>query len=291
MLRWRRVDAPLAWAQCAHHGSCRSPTRSNLRCRRLDVELTTGAEVTYQIDLSGEVALVTGGTRNIGFAIAEALQAAGARVGIWGGADQQVLDRAVETLGNADRRVVGGLVDLRDEQKIASGFDDIETQLGPVSILVNNAAIRPYESLTAISLDAWRTVIDVNLTGAFLTSREMFTRLPASRNGAIVNIGGISAHRPGAGRAHVITSKAGLIGLTRALAAEGMGRIRANCVVPGAIETTRSEAQAAPRFLAEDAYAAGAPTDVARTVVPLADPGAQYLTGQSVHVSGGRFMA
>src|SRR5690606_14190382 len=103
--------------------------------------------------------------------------------------------------------------------------------------------------------------------------------------GAIVNIGGLSAHRPVAERAHVITAKAGLVGLTRALAEEGLGRIRANCVVPGAIVTERQRGQRAASHFEEAGRPAGSVEDVARSVLSLADPRDQYVTGQTLHVN------
>jgi len=246
--------------------------------------------VAEHTDLSNEVALVTGGSRNIGLAIARALQGAGAQVCIWGGSDQTALDDALSRLDTDAGAVMGRLVKVEDENAIIAGYDAIEAQLGSVSILINNAGARPYDALRTMSRATWMTVLDVILTGAFLTARELFRRLPDERNGAIVNIGGISAHRPAKNRAHVITAKTGLIGLTRALAEEGLGRIRANCVVPGAIETERKPGESRPRFLDQKEYAAGTVEDVARAVLPFADPRDQYVTGQTVHVSGGRFM-
>ena len=168
-------------------------------------------------------------------------------------------------------------------------FDRVEQKFGQVSILVNGASVRPHQPLIDISLKSWATVIDVTLTGAFLTSREMFRRLPQDRLGAIVNIGGLSAHRPAKERAHLIAAKSGLVGLTRALAEEGLGQIRANCVVPGLIETQRKAGQPPPIFDGDD-RAHGTSEDVARAVLSLADPRDSYVTGQTLHVSGGRFM-
>ena len=133
---------------------------------------------------------------------------------------------------------MGMLVNVADEKAVMGAYDKIEAGLGPVSILVNGAAKRPHEPLKEISRESWNSVLDVILTGAFFTSRELFTRLPQERRGSIINIGGLSAHRPAKDRAHVISAKAGLVGLTRALAEEGLGRIRVNCVVPGVIEHT-----------------------------------------------------
>lgn len=246
--------------------------------------------MAWPIDLDSEVALVTGGSRNIGRAVAGALQKAGARVCIWGGSDREALDAALDALGGDDSTAMGALVRVEDENAVVAGYDKIEARFGPVSILVNSAAVRPYDALATMSRETWTRTVDVILTGAFLTSRELVRRLPGERNGAIVNLGGISAHRPARDRAHVIAAKAGLIGLTRALAEEGLGRIRANCVVPGAIDTERRAGQKAPRFIDEAGYARGTPGDVADAVLALADPAKPYVTGQTVHVSGGRFM-
>ena len=246
--------------------------------------------MSYQTDFSKEVALVTGGSRNIGLAIAQTLRASGARVCIWGSSDTEALDQALSLLDGDQATRIGMLVKVDEEDAVVGAFDQIEAQLGPVSILVNNAAVRPHESLNTMSRTAWTSVLDVILTGAFLTSRELFRRLPKERNGSIVNIGGLSAHRPATNRAHVITAKAGLIGLTRALAEEGLGRIRVNCVVPGAIHTEIQPGGRRPRFLDDKDHAAGHPGDVARAVLSLANPNEQYVTGQTLHVSGGRFM-
>ncbi len=246
--------------------------------------------MSYQADLSKEVALVTGGTRNIGLAIARTLGEAGAHVSIWGGSDRATLESALDLLDGGKAKPIGMLVRVEDEDAVVSGFDQIEEQLGTVSILINNAAMRPWGPFDSMSRSEWSSVLDVILTGAFLTSRELFRRLPEKRHGAIVNIGGISAHLPARNRAHVITAKFGLVGLTRALAQEGLGRIRVNCVVPGAIETGRRPGQPRPRFLDDPDHAVGHPGDVARTVLFLSNPEEQFVTGQTLHVSGGRFM-
>ena len=183
----------------------------------------------WNVDLHAETALVTGGTRNIGLAIAEALRAAGARVCVIGASDQNALDEAVHRLAANGSEAMGMLAQVADEAAVIDAFDRVESELGKVSILINGAARRIHQSFTSITRQQWSQVVDVILTGAFLTSREMFRRLPADRRGAIVNIGGLSAHRPARERAHVIAAKSGLVGLTRALAEEGLGRIRANC--------------------------------------------------------------
>lgn len=244
----------------------------------------------WSVDLHAETAIVTGGTRNIGLAIAEALRAAGARVCVIGLSDQAALDDAVRRLDPSERDAMGLLAQVADEVAVIDAFDRVEAALGNVSILVNAAASRPHKPLIGISRQEWSQVIDVILTGAFLTSRELFRRLPDDRRGAIVNIGGLSAHRPVKDRVHVIAAKAGLVGLTRALAEEGLGRIRANCVVPGAVETVRRPGQSMLSDPGEQPGSRITPYDVARAMLPLADPRDSYVTGQTVHVSGGRYM-
>jgi 3-oxoacyl-[acyl-carrier protein] reductase len=245
--------------------------------------------MSWSVDLRDETALVTGGSRNIGLAVAEALRSAGARVSLAGRSDRIALDQALAHLGAGDR-AMGVLADVGDEAQVSSLFDETERRLGPVTILVNGAAVRPHAPFREMSLVLWNEVIGVVLTGAFLTSRELFRRLPEGRNGAIVNLGGLSAHRPSKDRAHVIAAKSGLIGLTRALAEEGRGRIRANAVVPGRIDTARSPGQSNPDLDDEGGRALGTSRDVARVVLAFSDPRDVYVTGQTVHVSGGRFM-
>ena len=249
--------------------------------------------MSWSIDLSGETALVTGGSRNIGLAIAEALRSAGARICVVARSDQQTLDDACARLGASENGddIMGALLDVGEEAAVLDLFDRIEERLGPVSVLVNGAATRPHEPLRELSRERWGAVLDTILTGAFLTCRELFRRLPEERKGAVVNIGGMSAHRPARDRAHVIAAKSGLIGLTRALAEEGVGRIRVNAVVPGSIATTRRPGQSNPQLEEKDrARPTGTSADVARAVLALSDPKDVYLTGQTVHVNGGRFM-
>jgi len=240
--------------------------------------------------LEGETALVVGGTRNIGLAIAQALKGAGASVCVVGGSDPEALTKALTELGTDDGRTTGLLADITDEAAVTGAFEHAEQKLGAVSILINGPGYRPHGPFMDIDLATWNSVLNVMLTGPFLTCREFFRRVPTNRKGAIVNIGGLSAHRPARDRAHVIAAKAGIVGLTKALAAEGMGQIRANCVVPGLIETQRKAGQPQADFKNDEIYARGSCEDVARVVLAFANPNDGYVTGQTVHVSGGRFM-
>ena len=248
-------------------------------------------EVESNLDLTGETALIVGGTRNIGLAIAHALLGAGANVCVVGGSDSDALASALQALGTDNGKATGLLADITDEAAVVNAFEHTERALGPVSILVNGPGYRPHGPFMDISLETWNSVLDIMLTGPFLTCREFFRRLPVDRKGAIVNIGGLSAHRPAKDRAHVITAKAGIVGLTKALAAEGMGQIRANCVVPGLIDTQRKPGQPQAHFKNDEANARGSCEDVAKLVLAFANPADRYVTGQTVHVSGGRYMA
>ena len=245
----------------------------------------------WTIDLNGHTAVITGGTRNIGLATAQALLAHGAKVCIVGGSDQGALTDALEILGGESNHVAGLLASVADDTDIRRIFDFTEQRLGSVSILINGAANRPHQPFIEISRDQWNAVIDVALTGPFRLTQELFKRLPPEQNGAIVNLGGLSAHKPVIDRPHVIAAKAGLMGLTKATAAEGMGRIRVNMVVPGAIDTHRKPGQSVPHKASEPGVMPpGSAADVARAILPFADPSDLYVTGQTVHVNGGRFM-
>jgi 3-oxoacyl-[acyl-carrier protein] reductase len=242
-------------------------------------------------DLSGHVAVITGGTRNIGLATAKLLRAQGAKVCVVGGSDAASLGRALDELDGPPNEVTGLLADVSDPRDIDTIFEHAETHLGVVTILVNGAANRPHKAFTEITREEWDQVLGTVLTGAFMLSQKLHQRLPQDRKGAIVNLGGLSAHKPATERPHVIAAKAGLQGLTRALAMEGLGRIRANMVIPGAIETERKPGQSVPHKANEPGVMPpGTSQDVARVILAMADPQDQYTTGQSIHVNGARFM-
>jgi len=240
--------------------------------------------------LDGQVALVIGGSRNIGLATAKALQGAGAAVCIVGGSDEAALAQALAELTADGKRATGLIADISDESAVRRTFEHANETLGPVTILVNGPGYRPHGPFVDIELDAWVSVLKIMLTGPFLTCRELFRRLPVDRKGAIVNIGGLSAHRPAKDRAHVITAKAGIVGLTKALAVEGQGQIRANCIVPGLIDTQRKAGQPQAKFANDEANPRGESEDVAKLILAFSDPNESYVTGQTVHVSGGRYM-
>ena len=263
--------------------------------RYLSIDVVLGGMLycsNMHIDLEGHTAIVTGGSRNIGLAISKAYRRAGARVCLVARSDSAKMDEALHEVDPSGDGAMGTLIDVADEGAVVELFDGVEDAYQVPSILVNGAATRPHVPLTELTRDAWSDVIDTVMTGAFLTSRELFRRLPETRRGAIINIGGLSAHRPRKDRVHVIAAKSGLIGLTRALAEEGVGRIRANAVVPGLIDTVRRPGQSNPhQGEPRGERPRGTSDDVARVVLAFSDPEDVYVTGQTVHVNGGRFMA
>ena len=169
-------------------------------------------------------------------------------------------------------------------------------EFGRLDILVNNAAVRAETPFAEIRLEEWRRVLATVLDGAFLCAQACQPHLARAGSGAIVNIGGMTGHKGAQGRAHVVAAKAGLAGLTRALALDLAPQgITVNCVVPGTIETVRglpgAPERPAHRQELPPLGRRGAPEEIAGTVRFLCGPGARYITGQSLHANGGGFMA
>ena len=243
-------------------------------------------------EFGGRVALVTGAGRNIGRAIALALAEGGAAVAVNARRSQAEVDAVAAEIEAAGGRSLAVLADGTDPAAVARMVDAAQARLGRIDILVNNAAVRDVSSLEDIDFARWREVTGVILDGAFVVTKACLGNLRAG-GGTIVNIGGLSAHTGAAGRPHVVAAKAGLVGLTRALAHDLAGDgVTVNCVVPGLIDTVRGEASG-PRSAHAGRESAlgrrGTPKEVAAAVRFLAGPGARYVTGQTLHVSGGAF--
>jgi 3-oxoacyl-[acyl-carrier protein] reductase len=244
-------------------------------------------------ELSGRVALVTGAGRNIGRAIALALADGGAAVALNARRSQDEIDAVAAEIESTGGKALAALADVTDAAGVARMVEAVEARLGRIDILVNNAAVRGLSSLDAIDLARWREITGVILDGAFVCSKACLKSLRAG-GGAIVNIGGLSAHTGAVGRPHVAAAKAGLVGLTRALAHDlAADGVTVNCVVPGLIDTVRGAASGpAHTGRRESALGRrGTPAEVAHAVRFLAGPGARYITGQTLHVSGGAFPA
>ena len=246
-------------------------------------------------ELAGQVALVTGGARRIGRAIALALARQGATIVVNAKTSREEAEdtvREIETLGGTARAM---LADVTDEAAVAGMVGAVDRDLGGVDILINNAAIRREETFTDISLAEWHAIMAVVLDGAFLCSRAVIPGMLAKGRGSIVNIGGVTAHVGATRRAHVLAAKAGLVGFTKALAVEyGHAGITVNCVVPGRIGGARSATSGPGGAIPGGGHPLvgreGLPEDVAAAVALLCGPGGRYITGQAIHVSGGIYL-
>ncbi len=244
--------------------------------------------------LSDKVAIVTGGARNIGRAICHALAAAGATVVVNTRADTDGMDEVARGIVTAGGKALGFQADVTREAEVAAMVAATRDSFGAVDILVHNAALRRRRAFTEMTLEEWHEVVGVNLDGAFLCARACIGPMLEAGGGRIIALGGVSAHAGAAERTHVAASKAGLVGLIKALAVEfGDRGITANLVVPATIDTVRGAA--AGTLPVHPAGASlvgrlGRPEEIAAAVLYLCLPEAAYVTGQSLHVNGGRYL-
>ena len=243
-------------------------------------------------DLEGLVAIVTGAGKNIGRAIALSLAEGGARVAVNGRSDQSSVDAVVAEIAGKGGEAIAVMADVSDEAAVAKLVAAVVERFGRLDIVVNNAAVRPEKPLAALSYADFRAVTSVILDGAFLIARAALPHLERSGSGAIVNIGGMSAHTGAKGRAHVIAAKAGLVGLTKALAHDlAEAGVTVNLVAPGIIATAREGPVPQHHMLAKTlAGRQGKPEEIAAAVRFLVGPGARYITGQTLHVNGGTYL-
>jgi len=244
-------------------------------------------------DLSGRVALVTGASRNIGRAIALTLARAGCAVIVAARSDRAALDEVARTIETEGGRALPVLGDVTDEAAVASIVEAGVAAFGGLDILVNNAAIRTEATFEEMTLAQWRAVMALALDAPFLCAKAALPHLARSPAGAIINIGGLTAYIGAPRRAAVVAAKAGLDGLTKALAHDLAPQgITVNLVSPGLIETVRTDGHQ-PHHHAKAANLVGrrgTPEEVAAMVRFLAGPDARYVTGQTMHVNGGAFL-
>jgi 3-oxoacyl-[acyl-carrier protein] reductase len=233
------------------------------------------------------VALVTGGGRGIGRAIVQALLADGWAVAFTWSSDEAAAHAVAEATGARPFAL-----DLRDRARPAALVAEVERELGPVSGLVNNAAVRREAILAMTSDSVWDEVVDVNLGGAFRCCRAVLPGMVYRRHGAIVNVSSRSAIAGLAGQSAYAASKAGLLGLTHSLAREvGRKGVRVNAVVPGFVSTETTAAlppETVGKLRSTEALPAGtAPCDVAQMVAFLLSDRAAAITGQVMAVDAG----
>jgi 3-oxoacyl-[acyl-carrier protein] reductase len=240
-------------------------------------------------ELAGKAAVVTGSARNIGRAIALDLAAGGANVLINAltskdAAEQTAKD--VEALGVKATVFMG---DVTQEATAAAMIDAAVAAFGRLDIMVNNISERGEVPLGEMSFDLWHKVLAGTLDSAFLCSRAALPHLEASGEASIVNIGGVASHAGMAGRAHVAAAKAGLCGMTGALAVELAPKgITVNTVVPALIDTDRQGGHIPPFYAQRNVPMGrtGKPEEIASVVRFLSGPGARFISGQSIHANG-----
>jgi len=204
-------------------------------------------------------------------------------------------EQTVASIRSEGGKAAFHFADVTDPQAVAAMVEAVVAQFGRLDVLVNNAAIRAETPFADMKLEDWRRVISTVLDGAFLCTQACLPHLVRAGGGSVVNIGGMTAHKGAAGRAHVVAAKAGLAGMTRGLALDlAPHGITVNCVVPGTIETVRglpgAPERPAHRQVIPPVGRRGEPEEVAAAVRFLCGPGARYITGQTLHVNGGGFM-
>ena len=244
--------------------------------------------------LAGRVALVTGSSRNIGRAIAVALARDGAAVMVNARTSTDAGAQVVAEIQSFGGRAAFHAADVSRPTDAEALIAATVAAFGSLDVLVNNASVRRERPFDQLGFDEWKEILAVTLDGAYLCSRAALPHLIASGQGAIVNIGGLSAHTGSAGRAHVVAAKAGLVGLTRALAHDlAPHRITVNCVSPGLIDTAREGGGPGPAHHATHSPLVGRrgqPDEVAAVVRFLCGPEARYITGQTIHANGGAYL-
>ena len=239
-----------------------------------------------------EIALVTGGSRGIGRAIARALAADGFTVAVNFVGNEGAAKDAVEAIASDGGEAITVQADVSDSSQVDALFDEVEERLGPVNVLVNNAGVRADGLALGMKDDAWRRVIDTNLFGTFACTRRALRPMLRARKGRIVNITSISGLHASPGQANYSAAKAGVIGLTKTVAAEVAGKgIFINAVAPGLIATDLTAGLNDKQVEAIQgrvpAKRIGTPEDVASLVTWLCSERASYITGAVYTVDGG----
>lgn len=246
------------------------------------------------MSLKGQVALVTGAAQGIGAAVVLELARQGATV-IGTDINEVGAERIYAALVEAGAQGRGIVMDVRDTAQVEAVVAQVEKEFGSVYVLVNNAGITRDNLTMRMKDEEWDAVIETNLKSVFRLSRAVMRGMMKARTGRIINISSVVGHAGNAGQANYCASKAGVTGLSRALARElGSRNITVNCVAPGFIDTSMTKAleekQRAALVANVPLGRLGSPEDVAAAVGFLASPAAGYVTGATIHVNGGMHM-
>ncbi len=243
--------------------------------------------------LAGEIALVTGASRGIGAAIAEELAARGATVigTATGETGAQAIGERLAARGGAGR-----VLDVSDSAAVETMLASIAEEFGAITILVNNAGITRDQLLLRMKDEDWQAILDTNLSSVFRTSKAVLRGMMKARKGRIISIASVIGSIGNAGQSNYAAAKAGIIAFSKSIAREiGSRGITVNVVAPGFIDTDMTRAlpeEQRNALLGQIALQRlGEPADIAQAVAFLASPAAAYITGETLHVNGGMYMA
>jgi NAD(P)-dependent dehydrogenase (short-subunit alcohol dehydrogenase family) len=251
--------------------------------------------------LKGKVAVVCGAGPDIGRSNALALAANGADVAVNVHKSRDVIEKTADEIRRMGRRSKAILADIGDPKQVTEMFRQIEAELGTVDILVNNAILRFDTPFLEVQISGWENVLRTNLTGPMLCSQAVLPGMMKKGWGRIINFSGISGQRGHAFRVPIATAKMGIVGFTRSLASEvGPYGITVNAISPAGIATSRYLSKGSATYN-EDNYLQsqeaqtplrqlGKPGHIASTCIFLCSEGAGYITGQTISVSGGKYM-
>jgi 3-oxoacyl-[acyl-carrier protein] reductase len=247
------------------------------------------------ISLTGQVALVTGASRGIGEGIARELARQGATV-IGTSTSEDGAAKVGAMLKGLSAQGKGASLDVNDGERINALCEEIQREFGAISILVNNAGVTRDNLLMRMKDEEWDEILDTDLKSVFLLSRAVMRGMMKARGGRIINISSVVGVAGNPGQTNYAAAKAGMIGFTKALAREvGSRNITVNCVAPGFIDTDMTRALSAEQqqgLLQSIPLARlGAVDDIAAAVAFLASPAASYITGVTLHVNGGMYVA
>ncbi|MFA7321436.1 MAG: 3-oxoacyl-ACP reductase FabG [Dokdonella sp.] len=243
--------------------------------------------------LAGEIALVTGASRGIGAAIADELAARGARV-----IGTATSERGAQAIGErlAAHAGAGRVLDVSDSAAVDSVLASIAEEFGAITILVNNAGITRDQLLLRMKDEDWQAILDTNLGSVFRTTKAVLRGMMKARKGRIISIASVIGSIGNAGQSNYAAAKAGIVAFSKSIAREiGSRGITVNVVAPGFIDTDMTRAlpeEQRNALLGQIALQRlGDPADIAQAVAFLASPGAGYITGETLHVNGGMYMA
>lgn len=246
------------------------------------------------MDFRGQVAVITGGTRGIGKAIAGALAERGVNLAVASRSEQDARGVA-SALSARGIKALGLKLDVSSAGDVERVFEGVRKEFGRIDILVNNAGITKDGLLMRMSEEAWDSVLDINLKGVFLCTKEAIRDMARQRYGRIVNITSVAGFMGNPGQANYSASKAGIVGFTKTVAREYAGRgVTVNAVAPGFIETAMTDVlsekirEEMMKLIPLGRF--GSVSDIANAVLFLAAPETGYVTGQVIHVNGGMYM-